>query len=107
MKGRVKFFNESKGFGFIAGDDGNEYFVHQSGLKEGVRLQENDQVTFDVVDGERGPKAENVALDTGEDAGEEAPAEEPAAEESSEEESTEEEPAEETPAEEEDTKKSE
>jgi cold shock protein len=60
MKGTVKFFNDMKGYGFIAADDGKEYFVHQSGLQEGVTLQENDTVTFDVEDGDRGPKAVNV-----------------------------------------------
>jgi len=60
MNGTVKFFNEGKGFGFIAGEDGNEYFVHQSALAEGVRLNENDSVTFDVEEGDRGPKAVNV-----------------------------------------------
>ena len=62
MKGRVKFFNEMKGFGFIEADDGKEYFVHQTGLKEGVTLHENDSVTFDVEEGDRGPKAVNVSL---------------------------------------------
>jgi len=61
MKGTVKFFNEMKGFGFIAGEDGKEYFVHQTGLEEGVSLQENDAVTFDVEEGDRGPKAVKVA----------------------------------------------
>jgi len=61
MKGTVKFFNNMKGFGFIAGDDGNEYFVHQTGLKEGVSLNENDLVEFDVEQGDRGPKAVNVS----------------------------------------------
>jgi cold shock protein len=61
MQGKVKFYNVKKGFGFIVADDGKEYFVHMSGLQEGVRLNENDNVTFDVVEGERGPKAENVA----------------------------------------------
>ena len=60
MKGTVKFFNAQKGFGFIAGDDGNEYFVHQTALAEGVILNENDEVTFDVEEGDRGPKAVNV-----------------------------------------------
>ncbi len=60
MKGTVKFFNAMKGFGFIAGDDGNEYFVHQTALAEGVTLHENDAVTFDVEEGDRGPKAVNV-----------------------------------------------
>lgn len=63
MKGKVKFFNEGKGFGFIKGDDGNEYFVHISGLNQGVRLADEVPVTFDVEDGERGPKAVNVSLD--------------------------------------------
>lgn len=66
MKGKVKFFNETKGFGFIAGDDGKEYFVHQTGLKEGTILHENDSVTFDIEQGDRGPKAANVALDDSE-----------------------------------------
>ena len=62
MKGTVKFFNERKGFGFIAGEDGKEYFVHQTGLKEGVTLRENDSVEFDVEEGDRGPKAVNVTM---------------------------------------------
>ena len=63
MKGTVKFFNGSKGFGFIAAEDGKEYFVHQTGLNQGVRINENDSVTFDTEQGERGPKAVNVSLD--------------------------------------------
>jgi len=62
MKGKVKFFNVMKGFGFIAGEDGKEYFVHQTGLKEGVEITENDSVTFEVEQGDRGPKAVKVAL---------------------------------------------
>ena len=61
MKGTVKFFNEMKGFGFIAGDDGKEYFVHQSALGEGVRLNEGDAVEFESEQGGRGPKAVNVS----------------------------------------------
>jgi len=60
MKGTVKFFNNMKGFGFIAGEDGKEYFVHQTGLKEGVSLDEDDSVEFEVEQGDRGPKAVNV-----------------------------------------------
>ena len=71
MKGKVKFFNTGKGFGFIAADDGKEYFVHQTALKEGVVLKENDEVTFDVVDGDRGPKASNVVLGSSEASSEE------------------------------------
>jgi len=60
MKGKVKFFNETKGFGFIAGEDGQEVFVHKSSLGEGVNLQENDAVEYDVEEGDRGLKAVNV-----------------------------------------------
>ena len=62
MNGTVKFFNTQKGFGFITAEDGKEYFVHYSALPEGMNLRENDAVTFDVEDGDRGPKAVNVAL---------------------------------------------
>jgi len=62
MEGTVKFFNRSKQFGFISGEDGTEYFVHASGLNEGVTINENDKVTFDVEQGERGAKAVNVSL---------------------------------------------
>ena len=60
MNGKVKFFNGSKGFGFIADDEGKEYFVHQTGIKDGAMLNENDSVSFDVEEGDRGPKAVNV-----------------------------------------------
>ena len=64
MKGTVKFFNEGKGFGFIAGEDGKEYFVHISGFAEGTAtLHDNDAVNFEVTEGDRGPKAVNVAVD--------------------------------------------
>lgn len=61
MNGTVKFFNNAKGFGFIATEDGKEYFVHQSGLQDGVMLNDNDSVEFDVEEGDRGPKAVNVS----------------------------------------------
>ncbi|MBU0666215.1 MAG: cold shock domain-containing protein [Nanoarchaeota archaeon] len=60
MKGKVKFFNGMKGFGFIAGEDGKEVFVHHSALEDGIILKEDDAVTFDVENGDRGPKAVNV-----------------------------------------------
>ena len=59
-EGTVKFYNMKKNFGFIAGDDGKEYFVHSSGIKGGAALREGDKVTFDVEQGDRGPKAVNV-----------------------------------------------
>jgi CspA family cold shock protein len=60
MNGKIKFFNSMKGFGFIKGEDDKDYFVHQSSVPEGVTLQENDEVTFEVIQGDRGPKADKV-----------------------------------------------
>ena len=62
MEGKVKFFNTMKGFGFITADDGKEYFVHYTGLAEGVNIKENDTVVFDIEEGDRGLKAVNIAL---------------------------------------------
>lgn len=60
MKGTVKFFNRTKGFGFITAEDGVDYFVHTSGLAEGVSLNEGDSVEFEVEQGDKGPKAGKV-----------------------------------------------
>lgn len=60
-KGTVKFFNESKGFGFIKEENSSkEYFVHSSGLKDIIR--ESDEVTFDLEQGKKGLNAVNVKL---------------------------------------------
>lgn len=57
--GLVKFFNETKGFGFIKMDDsGDEIFVHVSGLSE--KIKQDDRVSFDVTEGKKGPNAINV-----------------------------------------------
>ncbi|MBU2639150.1 MAG: cold shock domain-containing protein [Nanoarchaeota archaeon] len=85
MKGTVKFFNRSKGYGFITGDDGEEYFVHISGLKEGVFINENDTVRFDTEKSDRGLKAVNVEKEQGKSSKEESSEEEYSEEESSEE----------------------
>ena len=63
--GTVKWFNESKGFGFITQDDGTDVFVHYSAITgEGFKsLAEGDAVTFDVEEGDKGPKAINVSKD--------------------------------------------
>lgn len=62
MKGKVKWFNERKGYGFITPEEGSDVFVHHSSIKmEGFKtLAEGDEVEFDVVPGEKGAKAENV-----------------------------------------------
>ena len=60
-KGIVKFFNETKGFGFIKDTNSSkEYFVHSTGLKD--RIKENDEVTFDLEQGKKGLNAVNVKL---------------------------------------------
>lgn len=60
-RGTVKFFNESKGYGFITDDkSGKDIFVHVSGLKEEIR--EKDQVQFEEVNGKKGLNAVNVTL---------------------------------------------
>ena len=62
--GTVKWFNAQKGYGFISDESGKDVFVHYSGLNmEGYKnLEENQKVEFDVVDGEKGPQATNVAV---------------------------------------------
>ena len=60
MKGKIKWFNSRKGFGFIIDEDGNDIFVHQNDISPDTRLFENDQVEFEKEESERGPKATNV-----------------------------------------------
>ncbi len=60
-KGKVKFFNVTKGFGFIKDEETNEeYFVHVSGLVD--KINENDEVTFELQEGRKGLNAVNVKL---------------------------------------------
>jgi CspA family cold shock protein len=66
VTGTVKWFNSSKGFGFINSEEGNDVFVHFSALAgeddDYKTLNENDEVEFDVVQGEKGPQANNVVV---------------------------------------------
>ncbi len=61
-QGTVKWFNESKGFGFITQEDGSDVFAHYSAIQaEGFKtLAEGDMVSFDVVEGDKGLKAANI-----------------------------------------------
>ena len=63
-KGKVKWFNATKGFGFIEREDGSDIFVHYSAISaEGFRtLAEGQEVSFDVVEGDKGLQASNVQL---------------------------------------------
>ena len=62
LDGKVKWFNPRKGYGFIATDDGRDIFVHYSSISgDGYKtLAEGDDVTFEIVEGEKGLRAENV-----------------------------------------------
>ncbi len=62
MKGKVKWFNNEKGYGFITGEDGNDVFVHYSAIVgDGYKsLEEEQEVEFEVVEGEKGPQASEV-----------------------------------------------
>ena len=61
QQGKVKFFNDTKGFGFITPNDGgDDIFVHSTGLRDNIR--ENDEVSFDVENGRKGVNATNVRV---------------------------------------------
>ena len=81
MEGKVKWFNSRKGFGFIQGDDGKDYFVHYTELPKGIFLRENDQVNFEAADTDKGKQAKKVVLtkkasESGESGSQESPADE-------------------------------
>lgn len=63
-RGVVSWFNDAKGFGFLVRDDGPDVFCHYSSIQRGgyKSLREGDAVTFDVIQGEKGPQADNVTL---------------------------------------------
>jgi CspA family cold shock protein len=62
-KGKVKWFNNAKGYGFIGRDDGPDVFVHYSSIQlDGYKtLKEGDEVEFDIVQGQKGPQADSVS----------------------------------------------
>lgn len=62
MEGIVKWFNRKKGYGFIKGDDEQEYFVHYTAVQKGVFLKDDDRVSFEPAETDKGKQAQNVAL---------------------------------------------
>ncbi|MFA6088860.1 MAG: cold shock domain-containing protein [Candidatus Woesearchaeota archaeon] len=60
IKGTVKWFNAEKGFGFVKDEDGNEYFTHHSQVQNNAVLNENDKVSFEAAENERGKQAKSV-----------------------------------------------
>ncbi|MFC4242255.1 cold-shock protein [Gryllotalpicola reticulitermitis] len=60
--GRVKFYDEEKGFGFIAGDDGQEVFLHASALPDGAQVKAGTRLEYGIADGKRGAQALSVRV---------------------------------------------
>ena len=60
MKGKVKWYNRMKGFGFITNEEGNDIFVHRSSIPEGMELNDGDAVEFEVEETDRGTAAKNI-----------------------------------------------
>ena len=61
IKGKIKFFNEQKGFGFVTSESGEDYFIHISQVPEGTSLNNEDEIEFEVKDTERGQQAINIS----------------------------------------------
>ena len=108
MNGKIKWYNPMKGFGFVEGEDGQDYFIHHSQLPVGAAPKEGEGVTFEAVETDKGKQAQNVVLSGEVSVEDEAPAEEESEEaEVVEEETTEEVSEEEAPVEEESEEKKE
>ena len=60
MKGKVKWYNPRKGYGFIEGEDGKDVFVHSTSVPADTYLNEEDQVEYEIEESDRGPKATQV-----------------------------------------------
>ena len=62
ISGIIKMWKEAEGWGFIEGDDGDDYFLNISNVRQGQSIRINCRVNFDVNQGQRGPEAENITL---------------------------------------------
>ena len=62
ISGTIKMWKEAEGWGFIEGDDGDDYFFNIANIRKGQEIVVNVRVKFDVTQGHRGPEAENVSL---------------------------------------------
>ena len=62
MKGKVKWYNFRKGYGFISGEDEKDVFVHNSDVPEGTLLKEEDEVEYEVEETDKGLKAINIKI---------------------------------------------
>ena len=62
ITGTVKIWKTSEGWGFIEGDDGEDYFLHATNVRQGQRIRVSCRVKFDISQGQRGPEAEHVTL---------------------------------------------
>ena len=62
ISGKIKMWKEVDGWGFIEGDDGEDYFINISNVRMGQNIQLNSRVKFDISQGQRGPEAENITL---------------------------------------------
>ena len=60
MKGKIKWYNARKGFGFIEVEDGKDVFVHKTSIPDGTYLNDGDNVEFETEDSERGPQATKI-----------------------------------------------
>ena len=60
MKGKIKWYNSRKGYGFIEGEDKKDIFVHRDSIPDGTILNEGDQVEYEIEDSDKGPKATNL-----------------------------------------------
>ena len=62
ISGTIKMWKDTEGWGFIEGDDGEDYFLNVANVRKGQSILVNSRVNFDVNQGQRGPEAENVTL---------------------------------------------